>query len=70
MKRFTSLFLALVMAVSMLAGCGGSDEKKETEAPKETAEAEKKEEQQDTKAETEAPKERQRQTTVTPSPSA
>lgn len=57
MKRFTSLFLALVMAVSMLAGCGGSDEKKETEAPKETAEAEKKEEQQDTKAETEAQKE-------------
>lgn len=57
MKRFTGLFLALVMAVSMFAGCGGgSDEKKETNAPADTTEAAK-EEQQDTKAETEAPKE-------------
>ncbi|MCI8464661.1 MAG: ABC transporter substrate-binding protein [Lachnospiraceae bacterium] len=51
MKRFAGLFLVLVMAVSMLAGCGsdgGSDEKKETTAAK----ADK-----DVESDTEAPKE-------------
>ncbi len=56
MKRFTSLFLVLAMAVSIFAGCGGSaDEKKETNAPEETTAAAK--EEQDTNAESGAAEE-------------
>ncbi len=33
MKRAASIFLVLVMAMSLLAGCGGSEETGETEAP-------------------------------------
>ena len=56
MKRFTSLFLVLAMAVSIFAGCGGrADEKKETNAPEETTAAAK--EEQDTNAESGAAEE-------------